>query len=91
MDDSDIDGICASDLWHQYVVQGRSADSGCDFDNKQANSQCSTAGNGHEPLVFGIDETIERRWGEKISARGIPCQYNNDFLIPAVLATRFQS
>jgi hypothetical protein len=24
-----------------------------------------------EPLVFGIDETIERRWGEKISARGI--------------------
>ena len=25
----------------------------------------------HEPLVFGIDETIERRWGQKISARGI--------------------
>lgn len=24
-----------------------------------------------EPLVFGIDETIERRWGSKISARGI--------------------
>lgn len=24
-----------------------------------------------EPLVFGIDETIERRWGRKISARGI--------------------
>jgi hypothetical protein len=24
-----------------------------------------------EPLVFGIDETIERRWGEKIAARGI--------------------
>lgn len=24
-----------------------------------------------EALVFGIDETIERRWGEKISARGI--------------------
>lgn len=24
-----------------------------------------------EPLVFGIDETIDRRWGEKISARGI--------------------
>lgn len=23
------------------------------------------------PLVFGIDETIERRWGRKISARGI--------------------
>jgi hypothetical protein len=23
------------------------------------------------PLVFGIDETIERRWGEKIAARGI--------------------
>jgi hypothetical protein len=23
------------------------------------------------PLVFGIDETIERRWGEKITARGI--------------------
>lgn len=25
----------------------------------------------HEPLVFGIDETIERRWGEKIAVRGI--------------------
>jgi hypothetical protein len=24
-----------------------------------------------EPLVFGIDETIERRWGRKIAARGI--------------------
>lgn len=24
-----------------------------------------------EPLVFGIDETIERRWGDKIKARGI--------------------
>ena len=24
-----------------------------------------------EPLVFGIDETIERRWGRPISARGI--------------------
>jgi hypothetical protein len=28
-----------------------------------------THGNG--PLVFGIDETIERRWGNKIQARGI--------------------
>lgn len=26
---------------------------------------------GDEPLVFGIDETIERRWGQKIAARGI--------------------
>lgn len=24
-----------------------------------------------EPLVFGVDETIERRWGHKIAARGI--------------------
>jgi hypothetical protein len=24
-----------------------------------------------EPLVFGLDETIERRWGAKITARGI--------------------
>jgi hypothetical protein len=24
-----------------------------------------------EPLVFGIDETLERRWGSKIKARGI--------------------
>ena len=24
-----------------------------------------------EPLVFGIDETIERRWGRSIKARGI--------------------
>ena len=24
-----------------------------------------------KPLVFGIDETIERRWGEKIATRGI--------------------
>jgi hypothetical protein len=27
--------------------------------------------NGRGPLVFGLDETIERRWGAKISARGI--------------------
>jgi hypothetical protein len=27
--------------------------------------------NGKQPLVFGIDETIERRWGTKIKARGI--------------------
>jgi hypothetical protein len=26
---------------------------------------------GRGPLVFGIDETIERRWGSKIQARGI--------------------
>lgn len=26
---------------------------------------------GDGPLVFGIDETIERRWGQKITARGI--------------------
>jgi hypothetical protein len=25
----------------------------------------------NEPLVLGIDETIERRWGQKIAARGI--------------------
>lgn len=24
-----------------------------------------------EPLVFGLDETLERRWGKKIKARGI--------------------
>lgn len=23
------------------------------------------------PLVFGLDETLERRWGRKINARGI--------------------
>jgi hypothetical protein len=26
---------------------------------------------GQGPLVFGIDETLERRWGRRISARGI--------------------
>ena len=26
---------------------------------------------GSDPLVFGIDETLERRWGDKIQARGI--------------------
>ena len=26
---------------------------------------------GDEPLVFGLDETLERRWGSKIKARGI--------------------
>jgi len=26
---------------------------------------------GQEPLVVGIDETLERRWGAKIKARGI--------------------
>ena len=25
----------------------------------------------NEPLVFGLDETLERRWGSKIKARGI--------------------
>lgn len=25
----------------------------------------------NQPLVFGIDETIERRWGQQISKRGI--------------------
>ncbi|MGI4869648.1 MAG: transposase [Janthinobacterium lividum] len=24
------------------------------------------------PLVFGLDETLERRWGPRIAARGIP-------------------
>ena len=24
-----------------------------------------------QPIVFGIDETVERRWGQKIKARGI--------------------
>lgn len=24
-----------------------------------------------QPLVFGIDETVERRWGQKIKKRGI--------------------
>jgi len=28
-------------------------------------------GQSSQPLVFGIDETIERRWGTKIKARGI--------------------
>ena len=24
-----------------------------------------------DPLVVGIDETLERRWGKKISAKGV--------------------
>lgn len=28
-------------------------------------------GDEQQPLVFGIDETIERRWGPRIAARGI--------------------
>ena len=27
-------------------------------------------GSSPEPLVFGIDETVERRWGRKIAAKG---------------------
>ena len=27
-------------------------------------------GSSTEPLVFGIDETVERRWGRKIAAQG---------------------
>ena len=27
-------------------------------------------GTSTEPLVFGIDETVERRWGRKIAAKG---------------------
>jgi hypothetical protein len=31
----------------------------------------TTFGTGGKPLVFGLDDTIERRWGQKIAARGI--------------------
>ena len=31
----------------------------------------SHLGGEDEPLVFGIDETLERRWGNRISAKGI--------------------
>jgi len=31
----------------------------------------ATFGTGDKPLVFGLDDTIERRWGQKIAARGI--------------------
>jgi len=31
----------------------------------------TTFGTGGKPLVFGLDETIERRWGQRIAARGI--------------------
>ena len=55
---------------------------------------------GSGPLVFGIDETIERRWGPRISARGIyrdtvrylqvlPCQDQRPALdIPDVAGPR---
>lgn len=39
-----------------------------------------------EPLVFGIDETIERRWGKKIRARGIyrdPVRSSKSHLVKA--------
>jgi hypothetical protein len=26
---------------------------------------------GEGPLILGIDETLERRWGKKISAKGV--------------------
>jgi hypothetical protein len=41
---------------------------------------------GDEPLVFGIDETIERRWGKKITARGIyrdPVRSSKSHLVKA--------
>jgi hypothetical protein len=31
----------------------------------------TTFGTKEKPLVFGLDDTIERRWGQKIAARGI--------------------
>lgn len=31
----------------------------------------TTFGTGGKPLVFGLDDTIERRWGHQITARGI--------------------
>ena len=31
----------------------------------------TTFGTGGKPLVFGLDDTIERRWGHQIAARGI--------------------
>lgn len=39
-----------------------------------------------EPLVFGIDETIERRWGHKIAARGIyrdPVRSSQSYFVKA--------
>jgi len=41
---------------------------------------------GKAPLVFGIDETIERRWGAKIAARGIyrdPVRSSKSHLVKA--------
>jgi len=41
---------------------------------------------GWEPLVFGIDETLERRWGAKIAARGIyrdPVRSSKSHLVKA--------
>jgi hypothetical protein len=41
---------------------------------------------GDEPLVFVIDETIERRWGKKIAARGIyrdPVRSSKSHLVKA--------
>lgn len=41
---------------------------------------------GEGPLVFGIDETIERRWGAKIAARGIyrdPVRSSKSHLVKA--------
>ena len=41
-------------------------------------------GSSAEPLVFGIDETVERRWGRKIAAQGRyrdPVRSKNDQVV----------
>lgn len=45
-----------------------------------------TFGSEDKPLVFGIDETIERRWGRQIAARGIyrdPVRSSESHLVKA--------
>ena len=42
-------------------------------------------GSSTEPLVFGIDETVERRWGRKIAAKGRyrdPVRSKDDQVVP---------
>lgn len=65
-------GLSQSPNYAQYhQVLNRAVWSGRDASEVLLRMLLKAFGTAQEPLVFGIDETLERRWGAKIAARGI--------------------
>src|SRR5215207_764102 len=65
-------GLSQSPNYAQYhQVLNRAVWSGRDASEVLLRMLLKAFSTAREPLVFGIDETLERRWGAKIAARGI--------------------